>query len=417
MRLLALIATSGCIAEAWVDSAPGPTPAPVVPTTPAPQPPVEPDLDPVVHVDHLPDYLEQDWFDETEVHTIELVVGREGQEALMADGRSWVRGHARVDGVLIEDVGVRLKGGSSYRNLPNKASFKIDLNRHVPGRRHLGQEMLILNSSIYDCSWAKEAIGYRIMAAAGVPASRHAYAAVTLDGVYMGLYNAIEHVDDAFLDRHFAAPHGNLYRDGRASSAWGAAEADFVDDGYDLFDLREGVDIGWADTAAVTVASARAAGGEGYASALAPLVDWDAHHRLWFAEQWIGQTDGYTLNLHNTYTYFDAGGGGQVRMMPWDLDLAFLDPEAEFDEPVAELAARCLDDPACVADLRTTALAVLDALDAADLPAQLERLYELSEPWADADPLSTCAFPVAVHRTNLSDWVGARSRTLRARLE
>jgi spore coat protein CotH len=132
----------------------------------------------------------------------------------------WARGELTALGKTCKDVGLRYKGNFTYmassRGL--KRPWKIELGRHVEGQRFLGLKKLNLNNGHTDPTKAREALSYAVFRAAGVPASRTAFAELTLtvpgkyDKEYVGLYTLVEQVDRIFLQDRFKSRKGMLLK-------------------------------------------------------------------------------------------------------------------------------------------------------------------------------------------------------------
>lgn len=132
----------------------------------------------------------------------------------------WAVASLTTDGETIEKIGLRYKGNSTYvrasRNL--KRSLKVDIDRFDDAARFHGLKSLTLSNGVMDPSKSREALAYSIYRAAGVPASRTAFAEVTLtvpgkyDNELVGLYTLIEGVDKNFLKLNFKNNAGLLMK-------------------------------------------------------------------------------------------------------------------------------------------------------------------------------------------------------------
>jgi spore coat protein CotH len=100
-------------------------------------------------------------------------------------------------------VGIRLKGGGSYRHLEGKPAFKVDLNEYVSGQRLRGLKGLTFNNANQDPTTTHEYITYGLFRAAGVPAARIGFANLWLNDELYGLYVHFEDFDDLFLEQWF----------------------------------------------------------------------------------------------------------------------------------------------------------------------------------------------------------------------
>ena len=110
----------------------------------------------------------------------------------------------------IDSVGFRLRGNTSRDS--QKKSFKLSFNTFIPGRQIHDIEKLNLNGEHNDPSIVRSKLCWDLFQEIGLTASRAAHAAVYINGDYFGLYISVEHIDDEFVDNHFADPSGNLWK-------------------------------------------------------------------------------------------------------------------------------------------------------------------------------------------------------------
>ncbi|QES40202.1 hypothetical protein DEJ49_03700 [Streptomyces venezuelae] len=94
-----------------------------------------------------------------------------------------------------------------------KRSWKIDFEVGASEDRLFGMERINLKAMYNDPSQMREAVAWRLLERAGIPAAQHTYATFTLNDRYMGLFSIIEQVDKKFLKDHFGKhSEGNLYK-------------------------------------------------------------------------------------------------------------------------------------------------------------------------------------------------------------
>jgi len=110
----------------------------------------------------------------------------------------------------VENVGFRLRGNTSRASA--KKSFKISFNTFVSGREFYGLDKMNLNGEHNDPSIIRSKLCWDMFNDIGMIASRAAHAAVYINDVYYGLYISVEHVDDEFIDKHYADPSGNIWK-------------------------------------------------------------------------------------------------------------------------------------------------------------------------------------------------------------
>ena len=161
-------------------------------------------------------------FDPSSVVEIDLSIPPDSRAALALDPDEYQDGTFSLSaaggsyGPL--DVGVRLKGNTSFRPLTGKAAFKISFPHAVPGQRFLGLKHLTLNNMVQDASMMHERLAYELFRAAGIAAPRTGYAYVRVDGDDYGLYLDVETPDELMLRRWFATTK-HLYEGNAVTSA------------------------------------------------------------------------------------------------------------------------------------------------------------------------------------------------------
>ena len=160
---------------------------------------------------------------------------------------------------------------------------------------------------------SRACLAYSVFAAAGVPAPRCNFAAVTVNGDALGLYAHVESIKTAFLERHFAEAHGYLYE---------GSLSDFRPEFRGTFQKKTRADeADWSDVDAVTAAlqDPSPAGLE----ALAAAVDLDRFLTFWATEVLIGHREGYADNRNNFYLYRAPDADAPLTFIPWGADQAF----------------------------------------------------------------------------------------------
>jgi CotH kinase protein len=94
-----------------------------------------------------------------------------------------------------------------------KRSWKVNLKIGDGADRLAGMERLNLKAMFNDASQMRESMAWRLFEKAGVPASRHTYAKLGINSIYLGLFSLVEQVDGRFLRDHFGKnDRGNLYK-------------------------------------------------------------------------------------------------------------------------------------------------------------------------------------------------------------
>jgi CotH kinase protein/Lamin Tail Domain len=106
-----------------------------------------------------------------------------------------------VDGVTYSDVGVRIRGFSSYFGLPpgsEKFSLKVDVDFTDPAQEVMGYDSLNFNNSFLDPTFSREVV-YSNYAAQFIPNPRANNIILTLNGQNWGVYVNVQQPDKRML--------------------------------------------------------------------------------------------------------------------------------------------------------------------------------------------------------------------------
>lgn len=255
-----------------------------------------------------------------------------------------------VDGVregpVLEEVGVRLKGGTGSGRpvIAGKSGFKIRFDKFVPGQLFFGIKRLTLNNMVQDPSMVHEALTYGLFHELGLPASRNGYAFVTLNDEDYGLFLNLETLDEISLPQWFETT-GHLYEAD-------APGTDLKTGGAGAFEVDEGNnDIG--DLEALIEAVNDEEGD--WSENVSPFADLEQMTAHWAVERYVGHWDGYAglpneidpdTRPNNYYLHSDEAGIFQ--MMPWGTDQTWERDDIPFDYPSgAIMFNECIADDSC----------------------------------------------------------------------
>ncbi|MEI7782098.1 MAG: CotH kinase family protein [Planctomycetota bacterium] len=185
-------------------------------------------------------------------------------------------------------MAVRIKGGyGSARDLDDRPSLTLNMDKHVRGRRFHGLDKFHLNNSVQDDSLLRELLGSTIARAAGIPVPRVSHARVWIYGRDVGLYVLKESFDKDFLRRSFLRPDGNLYDGGLLQDIDTGLERDEGDRG------EPGVDLAELTTACRTLDDAARW------QAIEARLDVEAFLTFAATEAMMGHWDGYCSSRNN----------------------------------------------------------------------------------------------------------------------
>lgn len=141
-------------------------------------------------------------------HILDSLKQKGNEKRLLAD--------VEYNGKLYKGVGVRYKGNSSYFNVSKsgdiKLPFNLDFNHTIKDQKLPGgYDKLKLSNIFRDPSFLREVLSYEI-AGRYMPAPKANFIKVYANGVYLGLYNNTESIDEDFLEKHFQEEKGILIK-------------------------------------------------------------------------------------------------------------------------------------------------------------------------------------------------------------
>jgi spore coat protein CotH len=247
------------------------------------------------------------------VPRLRIEIASENIRKLRRNHREYVPCTVREGEVVYEDVAIHLKGAAgSFRPLEDKPALTLNFDRLKAGQKFHGIDKLHLNNSVQDASYLSEFICAEMFLAAGVPASRIAFARVWLNGRDLGFYVLKEGFDKSFLRRHFKNVQGSFYDGG------------FLQDVTDPLRKSSGPN---PEDRSDLAALARAAGEEDEEARLAALekvLDVDRFLSFCALESLTWHWDGYLMNRNNYRLYHDPESGRFV-FFPHGMDQMFGD--------------------------------------------------------------------------------------------
>ncbi|MFZ5481450.1 MAG: CotH kinase family protein [Myxococcota bacterium] len=308
------------------------------------------------------------------VHEVRLRVAPSDLAALDADPLTYVPADFEHEGDVVERVGLRLKGSSSFQTFDGKPAFRIRFDEFEEGVEYAWMERLSLNNMVNDAAMGREIVAYAAWNEAGMSAPRAAFAEVWVNDERFGLYAMVEPYDGHYLDRRYAASDGDL---------WEANDsADLTAEGIAHFDLAcgggEGLQLGDAALAL------RDAGEDFYADADEVLV-MDQFLDYWAWAMATGNLDGYPYNLNDYFLYGNPDEGGRFEFSPWGLDETW-DTGWAWQWGQGAAGFGCAADYECNQLLRERTEEALAAYEEMDVPRMAEAFFLLSEEAMQRDP-------------------------------
>ncbi len=212
----------------------------------------------------------------------------------------------------INEVGVRLKGNSTYNHPGNKKAFKIDFNEYVSGQNYDGLKKLNFSNGFKDPSCIREKIFFDVCQEAGVPTPRVNFANVYFNGTLWGFYTVVEQIDDQFLDWRILDDDGNLFKAGDnfgGGPGGGGDEADLKyygpnqADYEDLYELKSNENENdWSDLIALTEFIDNSSAAD-FENNLGDHIELQEYLRSAALDNLFSNLDSYTNSARNYYIY------------------------------------------------------------------------------------------------------------------
>jgi len=157
-------------------------------------------------------------FDTAFVHTIDITMDESDWAAMKenAMGKEIYHGDIVIDGEQLSDVGISTKGSNTLRGIVsnndlNRYSLKLKFGTYREGQTYRGLDVLNLNNNFSDASQMKDYISYEMFRKLGVASPLAAYAKVSVNSEYYGIFLVVEDMKTGFLNRNFDG-NGVLYK-------------------------------------------------------------------------------------------------------------------------------------------------------------------------------------------------------------
>ena len=269
------------------------------------------------------DSLADDLFDTSQVLDVKIEIATEDWDKLRMQGRvfaealgktpakrpyTYFRGTATVNGVRIEDVGIRKKGfiGSLDEERP---SLKIKFAEYKQQSPFKGIDRLTLNNDKQDRTHLYQFLAFKFFNETGTRASRCNHAHVTVNGVSLGIYSHVESVKPPMLAREFGVGTGALFE---------GTVADLFPDTLRKFEKKNKQ----AKRSQLKPLAEILARDDLDLKALEQQLDVKAFLKFWATESLLGFWDSYSQNQNNFFMY-RAPSNGKFYFIPWGTDTAF----------------------------------------------------------------------------------------------
>lgn len=226
------------------------------------------------------------------------------------------------DDIVLDSIGVRYKGNSSYirSGASIKKPFKLKFDKYHSGQTLYDAEVLNFSNCVADPSFMREIIGYRI-SGAYMAAPIAVYANIYVEGELIGLYVQVEQVDEIFLKSHFAKSGSKLYKasdDGATLLYLGEDQSNYESE-YELKTNENGND--WSRFITLIDVLNNTAD-EAFVATISLMLNLDSVINHLAFNMVLSNFDSYTGSGRNFY-FYDDKDSDQFYLIPWDLNETF----------------------------------------------------------------------------------------------
>jgi spore coat protein CotH len=265
-------------------------------------------------------------FDPSVLHDARLDLDPSAWQALRENflTNQYYAANFSVDGVAVSQVGIRSRGEGSRSE--DKPGLKVDMNKYVPGQEYYGYKSVDLDNLTTDASMLRERLSFLVFEAMGIQAPHNAFARLTVNGQYWGVYAIVEPISKPFLKSRLGEESGNLF-----DYEW-IFNYDFSflgpnPDEYVPLPFQPETNEDHADVADGLVAFIEAMNqtpSSGYAAAMGARIDVDRFLTHVAVENALAEGDGIVgdQGINNFYLY-EYGQKNRFVFIPWDKDNTF----------------------------------------------------------------------------------------------
>lgn len=264
----------------------------------------------------------QDFYDIRKVQKIEINLPYSNWDFRMDTSKmglgNYLMGSVSINGVFFDSIGVKYKGNSSYDSTYAKNPLHIELNTYKD-QQYQGFTDIKLSNGYGDPSMIREALAYQILSNY-MDCPKANFAAVFVNGTFLGLYTSAESVSGNFCARKFFSEDGTFVKGNPMITPGPAVKSNLKYLGEDTLDYADYYEMmsvtGWKDLKSLCLAI----------SGSNPSVDTilDVDKALWMLafNNALVNLDSYSgVFAQNYYLYQNTNK--IFKPIVWDLNMSF----------------------------------------------------------------------------------------------
>ena len=241
------------------------------------------------------------------------------------DSNVYLPATVTIDATVIDSVGVRFKGNSSYYNYPtNKKPFKLDFNEFVSGQKFDGLKKMNLNNLYQDPTFLREKMFLDFIQAHGLYGPRATYSRVYVNSVYWGLYLSVDQIDKTYVNREFGNNDSNLFKgDGSASSCANLKYHGTMSSYYNCYELKTNETANdWTDLVDLTYQINQTTAQQ-FEDSVEAVLNTNSFLGAWASYSLFADYDSYPYRFSHNYYVYHNSVTDKFEWIVWDVSTAF----------------------------------------------------------------------------------------------
>lgn len=265
-------------------------------------------------------------WDATAVHSIEVEVDDDAVAAMIgtyldSGDKEWITGDVTIDGETFSDVGLKLKGNSSLKQISTDTPaqdlpWRIRLDKFVDGQELDGWTDLVVRSSTSRTA-LNEFVALDLLEEADLASEQAIATRFSVNGGDETLRLTLQNLDEPWVEENFTGTEGTLYKaEAEGDWSWRGEDGDYST----AFEVEAGEE----DYAPLIALLDLVNNGtdEEVAQQLPELLDVEAFARYLAFEELVDNFDDIDGPGNNSYLYVDSETG-VATVVAWDHNLAF----------------------------------------------------------------------------------------------
>ncbi|HNX21041.1 MAG TPA: CotH kinase family protein [Bacteroidales bacterium] len=224
-----------------------------------------------------------------------------------------------INGIVLDSVGVKYKGNSSYSPGRIKNPFNLSLDEFKSSNDYQDYTSIKLANVFGDPSFIREVLTYEI-AGKYLYAPKANYAQVYINGNYIGLYSNTEAVNKSFCKRTYGSKNNTFMSCSPADEPTVASKSNLKYISNNYLDYESAYELksssGWNNFIALcdTVTN--------FPDSLGHVLDIDKFIWMCAFNNVLGNIDSY-IGVYSQNYYLYRSVEGKFMAIPWDYNLSF----------------------------------------------------------------------------------------------